>query len=86
MEIHWKFNPDDPDDAYKLKLYNQAQGMYSMINEIMGGYNMITEGGVSLRDRLKHDDSLTYEEGEIHRWYQHEFGRLAEENDIDLSL
>jgi hypothetical protein len=49
MEITWKFNPDEPEDASKLKRYEKADAMYSALYEF----------GEYLRRKLKYDNALS---------------------------
>ena len=87
MEINWKFSSDDPNDTYKLKLYNQAEGMYLVIRGLVEQDALILPCGRDLKYKFKHEYcDMEDEARETHRWYQSEILRLLEENDIDLDL
>jgi hypothetical protein len=74
MEITWKFNPDEPEDASKLKRYEKADAMYSALYEF----------GEYLRRKLKYDNALSDTALEVFEQVRAEFLRILEEREVDL--
>jgi hypothetical protein len=75
MEVIWKFDPSDPDDNGKIRLYQMADGMHSVLWHI----------SQKIRDTLKYqtlseDSRKTWEE------LKSVFNELIDEYEIDLDL
>lgn len=77
------FDSDDEEDNNKLRLYNQAEGMLTVLQEIIGGYGPDSDNAIDLRSKVKYD-TLTDKEHEIYLEIQDKIFKLLEENKIDL--
>lgn len=74
MEITWKFNPDEPEDAEKLKRYEKADAMYSALYEF----------DEYLRRKLKYDNDLSDTALEVFEQVRSEFLSIVEDFEVDL--
>lgn len=74
MEIVWKFNPDDPEDANKLIRFDRALDIELALWDFSQW----------LRGKLKYQDNLTEEEMECLERVKEEFYKILGEHSVDL--
>lgn len=85
MEKKWIFNPSDPDDRYRLKLYGQAQGMLDSLRDLVGGYAQNSPSALNLRAKLKYEE-LDESTSQFYHQLRAQIFEILSDNQVDIDL